>query len=965
MTAPDTGFRAGALVSARRREWLVLPGSPSDALLVRPLGGREDETTLLLPGIDDIAAAEFDVPSVDDRGDAARARLLRDGLRLSFRDTTGPFRSFAQLAVSPRNYQLVPLMMATAQHTTRLLIADGVGVGKTVEAGLIAAELLAAGDATRLAVLCSPQLAPQWQAELRSKFGIAAELLLPSTANRLGRTVPFGSTVYQHYPFLIVSTDYIKQRSRRDEFAVYCPDLVIVDEAHTCIAPSGSRSSKAHQRYTLLRRLADDPARHLLLLTATPHSGDDGAWQSLVGLLDERLGELPADLSGPAREDDRKLLARYLVQRQRADIRNYTAGSETEDTPFPERHHYEESYTLTSEYRRLLDRVLSYAREQVLDPGLNTVRRRVRWWSAIALLRSIASSPAAAEQTLRSRSGLTVDSVEAADETAAPLVFDTDLDEVGDGDDAGLGADNTAPDDSEPDGTDAAARRRLRAFAAEAEALRGPKGDAKLKRLIAIVDSLVRDGFHPIVFCRYIATAEYVADHLRTAVARPHPDARVDAVTGTLPPEEREARVATLTAHDGARVLVATDCLSEGVNLQDGFTAVVHYDLAWNPTRHEQREGRVDRFGQLAPAVRAVTYYGADNRVDGVVLDVLIRRHEAIKRSTGVSVAVPVDSATVMNAIWESLLLRGTEPDQLMLDLGAATSSETADVVLTQWVDAAEREKVSRSRFRQAGLRPDEVAAVLDDVRRSLGGPADAERFTRAALSLLSGQISDTDDGFVVRTETLPRALLDQLPPRRKGALSFHRSLPAPTGEPLLTRTDPTVEAIARYVLDAALDPQLPPAARPARRASVMRTSAVSAVTTLLVVRYRIELVVPGSQRTVTQVAEDAQFLAFTAGAGGVTWLDAAATDRLLTVDPSGNVYDDLARAQLQRAVDRLPDLRQYLTERGEQVAAAAVASHREVRRSSRVARRGLDARLLPPPDVLGVYVYLPGGSAP
>ena len=120
------------------------------------------------------AAAVFDAPSVDDRGDAARARLLRDALRLSFRATAGPFRSFAQLSVSPRNYQLVPLMMAAAQDTTRLLIADGVGVGKTIEAGLIAAELLASGDAQRLAVLCSPQLAPQWQSELRTKFGINA-----------------------------------------------------------------------------------------------------------------------------------------------------------------------------------------------------------------------------------------------------------------------------------------------------------------------------------------------------------------------------------------------------------------------------------------------------------------------------------------------------------------------------------------------------------------------------------------------------------------------------------------------------------------------------------------------------------------------------------------------------------------------------------------------------------------------
>ncbi|MBN9794433.1 helicase [Pseudonocardia sp. TMWB2A] len=957
-----SGFRSGTLVRARGREWVVLPGDHEDLILARPLGGRDDETTLLLPGVEDVASAQFSTPTVDDRGDAARARLLRDGLRLSFRDTTGPFRSFAQLAVTPRNYQLVPLMMASAQDTTRILIADGVGVGKTVEAGLIAAELLAAGDATRLAVLCSPQLAPQWQAELRAKFGIEAELLLPSTANRLARRAGFTS-VYEHFPYLIVSTDYIKQPTRRDEFAVHCPELVIVDEAHTCVAPTGVGRSSAHQRYTLLRRLADDRNRHLLLLTATPHSGDDGAWQSLVGLLDTRLAALPADLSGPENDANRKLLARYLVQRRRADIREYTAGEETEGTPFPEREHTEESYTLTPDYRRLFERVLDHVRERVSDPSLSTVRQRVRWWSAIALLRSMASSPAAAEQTLRARSGLDVDSVEAADALAVPLVLDADADDAVEGEDTGLGADTGAAADVQQT-NDARARRALLGFAKDAAALRGPKGDAKLKRLLPMIDLLVGDGFHPIVFCRYIATAEYVAEHLTTVLARKHPTARVEAVTGLLPPEEREARVEQLTAHDGPHILVATDCLSEGVNLQEGFSAVLHYDLAWNPTRHEQREGRVDRFGQMSPTVRAITYYGTDNRIDGVVLDVLLRRHEAIRRSTGVSVPVPADSTEVMTAIWESLLLRGGDAEQLAFDLPRITADSATGDVLTRWENAAEREKTSRSRFRQAGLHPDEVAAALSAVRRSLGGPADAERFVRTALSLMSGQIADTDDGFEVLVDTLPRALVDQLPPRRRDRLRFHRALPAPPGAPLLQRTDPTVEAIARYVLDAALDPLLPEIARPARRAAVVRSAAASAVTTLLVVRFRIELIVPGSRRIVTQVAEDARFLAYRISAGQVVWLDDDAVAELVAAEPRGNVHDDLARTQLQRALDRLPDLQAELVARGERAADATAAEHRGVRASSGQTRRGLTARLLPPADVLGVYIYLPGGAS-
>lgn len=956
MTVVD--YPAGALVTARGRDWLVLPGSPDGALLVRPLGGHEHETTVLLPGIDDFAAATFDPPGVEDRGDATRARLLRDALRLSFQASGGPFRSFARLAVTPRNYQLVPLLMAARQNTVRLLIADGVGIGKTVEAGLIAAELLATGDAQRLVVLCSPQLAPQWQSELRHKFGIDAQLLLPSTVHRLSRSVPFGSNLYQHYPHLVISTDFIKQKTRRDEFALHCPELVIVDEAHTCVASAGAgHGSQAHLRYTLLRKLADDQDRHLLLLTATPHSGDDTAWQSLIGLLDNRLGELPADLSGKDREDDRKLLAQFMIQRRRADIREYL----DEDTPFPQRETGETAYKLTAGYRALFDDVMDYVREQVTDPKLSAVRQRVRWWSAIALLRCLASSPAAAEQTLLKRSAVAAtaddtDDAELIDSYAEPRVLDSDLDDTTEAEDITVGAD---VDDS----PDTGARKRLRELAAAAAALQGPRSDAKLKRAITLIKDLIADGFHPIVFCRFIPTADYLGEHLGAALAKV-PGLKIEVVSGTLPPEEREERVAALTAHAGPRLLIATDCLSEGVNLQDGFTAVVHYDLAWNPTRHEQREGRVDRFGQQAPVVRTVTYYGEDNGIDGIVLQVLIRRHEHIKRSIGVSVPIPVDSATVMKAIWESLLLRGKDAEQLTLDFAAATSSSLAEQVEVAWSDAAEREKASRSRFRQAGLKPDTVAQALVEVRRALGGPADVESFTRTALSLLGAAVSDTADGFTARIDSLPAAVRDQLPRPQAATLTFHRSLPVPPGHHVLARTDTCVEALSRYVLDAALDAGLDAAARPARRAGVMRTGGVTKVTTVLMVRHRLEITLPGAAATVTQVAEEARFVAFTASGDTLTWLPQPDVDALLTASPSGNVDDVLARAQLGRALDRLPALAQHLATTGTDAAAALVTEHQAVRTAAKAGGRTPRVRFLPPADVLGVYVFLPEGGS-
>ncbi|EGX59181.1 helicase, partial [Streptomyces zinciresistens K42] len=173
---PTRQYAVGSLVHARGREWVVLPDSTAELLVLRPLGGADDDIAGVLPGLETVVQATFALPTPSDLGDQQAAGLLRTALRIGFRSGAGPFRSLASIAVDPRPYQLVPLLMALRQDTVRLLIADDVGIGKTVEAGLIAAELLAQGDARGLVVLCSPALAEQWRAELYGKFGVDARL---------------------------------------------------------------------------------------------------------------------------------------------------------------------------------------------------------------------------------------------------------------------------------------------------------------------------------------------------------------------------------------------------------------------------------------------------------------------------------------------------------------------------------------------------------------------------------------------------------------------------------------------------------------------------------------------------------------------------------------------------------------------------------------------------------------------
>ncbi len=935
-------FTVGSLVRARGREWVVLPGSTPDWILARPLGGVDEEETGICTALETIEPAAFAPPESNRLGDASSCRLLRDAIRLSVRAGAGPFRCFGRLSVAPRPYQLVPLLMALRLDPVRLFIADDVGVGKTVEAALIAAELLARGESKRLAVLCPPHLAEQWRDELGRKFNLDAQLVLPGTAARLERNLLHGQSVFQLHPLVVVSTDFIKSERRRDEFVRTCPELVIVDEAHACAFGAGGRGGR-HQRFELMRRLAADPQRHMIFVSATPHSGNEESFRSLLSLLDASFAELPAQLGGKENEPFRRRLAERFIQRRRGDIRGYMDA----DTPFPRREELEISYKLTPEYRRLFDKVLAYARESVADEA-GGARRRIRWWSALALLRALASSPAAAAATLRARAAnADAASPEEADEIGRRIVLDLEDDENAERIDVTPGCDDET-DDDEP-----RTRRRLHDLAREADALRGD-ADEKLTRVVGVIRQLLDDEYRPIIFCRFLATADYVTEELRRRLSK---SVTIASVTGGLPPDERETRIADLMTHE-RRILVCTDCLSEGVNLQEGFDAVVHYDLSWNPTRHEQREGRVDRFGQTRERVRAVAYYGADNQIDGIVLDALIRKHRTIRSQLGVSVPVPVETNQVMEAIFEGLLLRGAKTEQMSLFHGDAFAPELT-AFHAEWDLAREREeKRSRTLFAQHSVKVEEVAAHLDAERRAVGAGVDVRRFVRDAFRLHGAAVAELDgDALRIDARETPAALRDAVGEPLRFVAAFES--PGPESALRLHRTHRIVEGVSAYVLDSALDPA---ASGAARRAGVIVTPAVSRRTTALVLRLRYHLVTTFDDVERTALAEECRVVAFAGSPQSADWLADEDAEALLAAEPGANIAEDRAAGFVEKVVDGFEALRPRLDAYARERAAELLTAHESVRQATR--RATVRHRVAPqlPVDALGIFVYLPLG---
>jgi hypothetical protein len=494
-------------------------------------------------------------------------------------------------------------------------------------------------------------------------------------------------------------------------------------------------------------------------------------------------------------------------------------------------------------------------------------------------------------------------------------------------------------------------RRRLRALAAESDALAGAT-DAKLKRGTKLLKELVNDGFNPIVFCRFIATADYVAAALRKALPK---DVEVEAVTGVLHSTEREERVAAL-GEASRRVLVATDCLSEGINLQDHFDAVVHYDLAWNPTRHEQREGRVDRFGQKSNPVRVLTYFGRDNGIDGIVLDVLLRRHDAIRDSLGISVPVPVDSNAVVEAILEGLVLRGREEQLSIFDQPELSSIR--DQFHDEWQQAAEREKRSRTVFAQDTIKVDEVARELDAVRDAIGSDEDVRRFTIDAFRGEGGVVSGTDP-VTFQLDEVPRALRDLLGTGVGSKLCARFELPVGDGVTYLERTHPVVEGLASYVVDTALDPIH---AGVARRAGAIRTRAVDGRTTAVLVRFRFDVVTKRGDEKRRLLAEECRLVAFAGAPEEADWLDDATAQALLDAEPDANVTPEQAREFVRRVVEGYPELKSQLDVFASARSDELFESHTRVREGARMT--GVQYTVEPqlPPDVLGIYVFLPVG---
>lgn len=591
MQNTQTGLRVGDLVRVRDAVWRVRDLRRYRDCEAMDLAALEAArhgvgSTLLWPFDRPVRLAPRTRPRLVGLRSAVRtaARALVD------RAPWGSLRAAAEADLDIHPYQLEPALAVVRGLASRVLLADEVGLGKTIQAGLIASELERAGELTHALILTPPGLRDQWADELDRRFSLRATVVDAAGLRRMTAALPRGANPWAWHRILVASIDFVKRPVVMRGLEALVWDLLVVDEAHLASGPSDRQAAVAG----LAAR-----ARRVVLLTATPHDGDERAFDALC-----HLGRL-----GPPGEDPI-----VIFRRTRAGL-----GLQV---PRATRLLFVRPTAAEARMHRLLER---YTRAVWQEAGAREDRDAML---AVLVLRKRALSSAASLAVSAERRLACLDGPAGAAADQLTLPFDAGGETDAEDEEPGLvlSAPGLADRDRE--------RRWLTVIAAAAR--RAAAHESKAARLARL---LQRTNEPALVFTEYRDTLQRLAERL----GRTNPLA---VLHGGLGRAERAAAAAAFTRGD-VRLLLATDAAGQGLNLHARCRWVVNFELPWSPARLEQRVGRVDRLGQRR-GVHATHLVAADT-AERLVLATLVARAARSRAALGEPAGWPLGPAAELD----------------------------------------------------------------------------------------------------------------------------------------------------------------------------------------------------------------------------------------------------------------------------------------------------------------------------
>jgi ERCC4-related helicase len=828
MSSEAPQLSVGTLVRVRQRTFLVEDvRTATGAASVVALACIDDDAQGAR--LDVIWEAEVDARIIPAGKSAIRANPTPDdpkrfaaylhALRWGCVTSTDPtlFQAPLRAGIIPKSYQLEPLRKALALPRVNLFIADDVGVGKTIEAGLVLQELLLRQRVHRVVISAPASVVLQWRDELGQRFGLSFAVLDKAYVNARRRERGFGVNPWTTHRHFLISHNLLRDEDYlvglRDWLGDFCPgSLFILDEAHVAAPASESKYAIDSQTTRAIRDVARR-FEHRLFLSATPHNGHSNSFSALLEILD------PQRFTRGVPVKNAEALRPVMVRRLKAELRGHI------ESPIPERRvepivldglpPNTPELTLSSmlaEYSEILERRLAGASNRTKAAGkLVTLALQKRLLSSIeAFARTLAVHKKSAAKTLAASAA---SAIEAA--SMQPALFDEDddlaEDQVSELEDVEV-ARATKAGASAAD--DARARQLIDEMTDIAASARGLP-DAKVRALLDWIrehQCSDKGKWLPrriLIFTEYVDTKSYLVAQLEAALAKTdRADERILTIHGGMDEEARETvKQAFNEETHPVRILIGTDAAREGLNLQAQCSDLFHFDLPWNPGRMEQRNGRIDRILQPKDIVYC-RYFIYAQRPEDAVLAALVKKSERIRKQLG-------SLADILSRRLEGSLKDGIKRSgagELAKQLEAADPEEQRGVVAADELEQArdaekelkdqlkELARLDQKAAQHLSLRPERLGDVVNVGLGLAGQPPLAERkespgiFDVPALDKLAGADATWRDIM----DTLRRPRTRKMPEWEWRA----KNPPRPVSfEPSTTLTSDTVQLHLQHKL--------------------------------------------------------------------------------------------------------------------------------------------------------------------
>lgn len=627
-------------------------------------------------------------------------------------------------AVQIEDFQLLPLTLALQMPRISLLLADDVGLGKTIEAGLILVELLLRRRIRRVLILSPAALRKQWQQEMKSKFSIDFDIVDKPETHALQKRLGLDANPWRTYPRIITSYHYLKQADILEQFRSACVqkgsaqlpwDLLIVDEAHNLMPSNFGQNSDLCKMLQTISPWFE----HKLFLSATPHNGHTRCFTGLLEQLDPVRFNQTNELTAPIRERIQQVVVRRLKreinQFDHSEGRTPRFGHRSlEPIPLYFGSAEKQIASAFSDFRSAVKSLIASARKTEQLAGSFAVE---------VLNKRLLSCPYTfAVSWSRFNEGVTqTETAEAVEVQAAKRAVQEDLDDDQEIEGRILHAAKTTgawlkpliPHLTEEIAAIDRALARLGLNLTETE-LSNPAVDERWERLLKLIKQYLRigsewvDDDRLIIFTEYKTTLDYLERRLRETFGE---EGRIRVLYGgrdMTDTKREDIKQAFNDPNDPLRILVATDAASEGLNLQETARLVLHYDIPWNPSRLDQRNGRLDRHGQARDVI--VFHFTSEDNADLKFLGRVVEKVNAIREDLG-------SMEEVFDAAFQRRFEDLEDSDRILthLDQSIQRQQGRANIPRVPTEDLGDRYLQEIERFKQEiDLTPDTLKTTLD-----------------------------------------------------------------------------------------------------------------------------------------------------------------------------------------------------------------------------------------------------------